>query len=353
MAKKRGRGGAPLFIVLTTVLLLALFLFGLNALNKSETYHYQASITPTPSATPRRVAVTRDPAAPTISPAPTALLFQMGAKGESVTELQTRLKALGYYQSDIDGQYGSGTKEAVTQFQKQHGLDADGIVGEKTYMLLFSDAAEQMKATPAPKTTDVLSGAVPLLVNRTHTLDEDFKPDGLVYLNQVCDSALVKIKGSEIQGVKTAVDALITMLEAAKAEGVTNWQISAGYRSYQYQKQLFDASVKKFMDQGSTKKSATSSTRLTVADPGASEHHTGLAFDVTVPDRTFADTKQCAWLHEHCWEYGFIVRYQKDKEKLTGFVAEAWHIRYVGLPHSTYMRENNLCLEEYVDYLAR
>ena len=148
------------------------------------------------------------------------------------------------------------------------------------------------------------------------------------------------------------MDALITMLTAAKNEGVTNWQISAGYRSYKYQKQLFDNSVQKFMNQGSSRSAAVSSTRLTVADPGASEHHTGLAFDVTVPDKSFAGTKQCAWLHENCWEYGFVVRYQADKEKITGFIAEAWHIRYVGLPHSTYMRENNLCLEEYIQYLT-
>ena len=53
-------------------------------------------------------------------------------------------------------------------------------------------------------------------------------------------------------------------------------------------------------------------------------------------------------MHKHCWEYGFVIRYQEDKEKLTGYLAECWHIRYVGLPHSLDMRDRNLCLEEYL-----
>ena len=71
-----------------------------------------------------------------------------------------------------------------------------------------------------------------------------------------------------------------------------------------------------------------------MADPGSSEHHTGLAFDITVAGTIFKGTEQQIWLHEHCWDYGFIIRYQEDKEKITGFLAECWHIRYVGLPHS-------------------
>ena len=66
---------------------------------------------------------------------------------------------------------------------------------------------------------------------------------------------------------------------------------------------------------------------------------------------TFASTKQSAWLNEHCWEYGFIIRYTKEKEKITGFEAEPWHIRYVGVEHAMYMKEHDLCLEEYVQGL--
>lgn len=352
MSRKRRRSATPLFLCLSAALLLALVFVGLNALSKSENYAYEASLTPTPSPTPRMVSVTRDPSAVTATPAPTALLIQSGARGDTVLALQKRLSELGYYSGEIDGQFGAGTKNAVIWFQNQHGLQADGIVGEKTYELLFSSSAQQAAATPTPAATDVLAGNAPLLVNRAHTLNASFFPTDLVYLRDVCPEGLVKIKGSEIQGVRTAVDALIGMLTAAQADGVDNWQVSAGYRSYGYQKTLFDQKVAQFVAQGYSKASAVSSARVTVADPGASEHHTGLAFDMTVPGQTFADTKQCAWLHEHCWDYGFIIRYTDDKQRITGFTGEAWHIRYVGPTHSKAMRDLGYCLEEYVDYLA-
>lgn len=146
---------------------------------------------------------------------------------------------------------------------------------------------------------------------------------------------------------------MIEMFKAAAEDGVTRWQISAGYRSYRYQQKLFDQQVQAYMDEGFSKANATSATRQTVADAGTSEHHTGLAFDITVPGTTFKGTDEQIWLHKHCWDYGFIIRYQKDKEKITGYIAECWHIRYVGLPHSQNMYDRNLCLEEYLEELGR
>ena len=151
-----------------------------------------------------------------------------------------------------------------------------------------------------------------------------------------------------MEGDRTAAQALAAMFEAAKQDGVTGWQISAAYRSYKYQQTLFDRKVKEYMDQGFSKSNATSAARQTVADPGTSEHHTGLAFDITVAGTSFKGTQQQKWLHKHCWDYGFIVRYQEDKEKITGYIAECWHIRYVGLPHSLTMLDKNQCLEEYL-----
>ncbi|MEG0125230.1 MAG: M15 family metallopeptidase, partial [Clostridia bacterium] len=106
--------------------------------------------------------------------------------------------------------------------------------------------------------------------------------------------------------------------------------------------------VKEFEAQGMNHKKAVSATSQTVADPGTSEHHTGLAFDITVKGTTFKGTEQQKWLQKHCWDYGFVIRYQEDKEAITGFLAECWHVRYVGLNHSIAMRDGNLCLEEYL-----
>lgn len=189
---------------------------------------------------------------------------------------------------------------------------------------------------------------LPLLVNAKTPLPEGYTPQELVMMRAYCDSAVVTIKGSEIEGERVAVDALMTMLRDAIAQGVSNWQISAGYRSVAYQQKLWDNKVYEYRQQGLSGAQAQQATAKYVAKPGSSEHHTGLAFDVTVPGESFPLTKQSKWLAEHCHEYGFVIRYTEEKADITGFQAEPWHIRYVGQPHARIMRENNWCLEEYV-----
>ena len=80
--------------------------------------------------------------------------------------------------------------------------------------------------------------------------------------------------------------------------------------------------------------------------PGTSEHHLGLAVDIVNVDN--AEKLCLQWLGEHCWEYGFIVRYQEDKAHITGIVDEPWHFRYVGTAVSMQMKNSGLCLEEYL-----
>ena len=112
---------------------------------------WEMSLTPTPEpAAPDSVmAVTPDPSLPTAEP-----VLRSGMTGESVKHLQSRLYTLGYYTAAIDGQYGAATKEAVAEFQRQNGLDADGIVGPETRRILFSAEAKPRRAegteTPAP-----------------------------------------------------------------------------------------------------------------------------------------------------------------------------------------------------------
>ncbi len=279
------------------------------------------------------------------TPAPTATpgLLKKGDDGGSVSLMQERLKELGYYNGEVDGDFGTGTEQAVRLFQSQNGLDADGIAAVKTFAVLYSDDARQVTVTPTPD-----PNAPPMLVNRDHPVDEGFAPYDLVLLKSEIPSSLATVKGSGIEGDRTAVQAMIEMFKAAHADGVDDWQISAGYRSYSYQKKLFDRQVNEYLDQGFSRSNAISATRKTVADPGTSEHHTGLAFDITVPGTIFKGTPEQIWLHKHCWDYGFVIRYQEDKEDITGYIAECWHIRYVGLPHSTIMRDRNQCLEEYL-----
>lgn len=343
--------------VLLAVMLVAGVILGVRVANLAQLTMVEARTTPTPVPPAHNVMlVTIDPNLPT--PAP---MLRTGSQGEDVKELQSRLQALGYYDGAIDGQFGGGTKKAVILFQQQNGLGDDGIVGEETRMVLYSPQAKVAVFTPTPAPTNTpaptpegipgyTADGLPILVNRQRLLPDDYEPIHLVNMTDYCDSSIVKIKGNGIEGEKVAVDALMTMLRAAHAEGITVWQVSAGWRSVNYQRQLFNEKVAEYKAEGFSQKNAESAASKTVADPGASEHHTGLAFDITVPGTTFAGTKQAKWLAENCWDYGFILRYTADKEHITGFVAEAWHFRYVGVDHAIRMRDQNLCLEEYIDY---
>ncbi|MGN0778647.1 MAG: D-alanyl-D-alanine carboxypeptidase family protein [Aristaeellaceae bacterium] len=338
------------------ILLVATVVLGVRVAGLVQLTQVEMNRTPTPNPAYGNVmAVTIDPNEPT--PAP---VIRHGAQGEEVKALQARLQTLGYYQGEIDGQFGNGTRAAVILFQQQHGLDADGVVGEATRAVLYSTDAHPIvvTATPAPTSTPaptdpttpgISANGMPLLVNRQHLLPEDYQTVDLVNMYDYCDSSVVTIKGNGIAGERIAVDALMTMLRAAISDGISPWQVSAGYRTVAYQQKLFDNQVYEYMQNGLSRANATSATRKTVADPGSSEHHLGLAFDITVPGVAFKGTRQAQWMAEHCWEYGFILRYTEDKEDVTGFLAEPWHFRYVGVEHSLIMREENLCLEEYLD----
>ena len=288
---------------------------------------------------------------PTPTPSATPAMLSSGSSGDEVKALQSRLQQLGFYSGVLDGDYGKGTRAAVKLFQAQHGLDDDGIAGQKTLEMLYSNDAQPMLVTPTPASVQVLAGSQPMLVNRQHPVASDFVPADLVNLSEYCDSSLVKIKYDGTQGVREAADALLRMLEAAKADGITSWQVSAAYRSYADQQRIFNNKVKSFQNNNPdwSLSRCRSAASVTVADPGASEHHTGLAFDMTVPNTSmFLGTPQCAWLHQHCWEYGFILRYTDEKQQITGFAGEAWHIRYVGTEHSLAMQQSGQCLEEYL-----
>ena len=134
------------------VVAIALLLPG--TLDSRRTLEIERAATPTPTADVRSMLmVTLDP---NNTPAPTALLLKTGVKGDEVTRLQQRLKELGYYNGEVDGQYGPGTAEAVRVFQDQHGLDSDGIAGEATRARLYAQDAQTCVPTATPTATPSL-----------------------------------------------------------------------------------------------------------------------------------------------------------------------------------------------------
>jgi len=137
---------------------------------------------------------------------------------------------------------------------------------------------------------------------------------------------------------KTAYQALTAMQADASSLGFS-LPLLSGFRSYNTQANLYNRYVKKDGE-------AVASTYS--AKPGHSEHQTGLAFDVGQINDNFGNTPSGAWLAENCHNYGFIIRYLKGKEAITGYKYEPWHIRYVGVEVATSIYNSGITLEEYL-----
>lgn len=150
---------------------------------------------------------------------------------------------------------------------------------------------------------------------------------------------------------------LQALLDAAKADGYT-LQVISGYRTFARSATLLENEVQEQMRvNGYSREKAEEVAATRVAPPGTSEHNTGLAVDILSGDyynhhsgieESFEYDAEAIWLKAHCAEYGFILRYPKDKQDITGIIFEPWHFRYVGVETATYIMENDLTLEEYL-----
>ncbi|MBR4628810.1 MAG: M15 family metallopeptidase, partial [Ruminococcus sp.] len=156
-----------------------------------------------------------------------------------------------------------------------------------------------------------------LIVNKTYSIPASYNPGAL---DPTCNEWFNKL----VQG--------------ASRDGI-NIFLSSGFRSYGYQEGLYNT----YAANDGVAKADTYSAR-----PGHSEHQTGLAIDVNEVSDLFIGTPEAQWIEDHCWEYGFILRYPKGKQDITGYKYEPWHIRYVGYDMSKKIHDRGgITLEEY------
>lgn len=192
---------------------------------------------------------------------------------------------------------------------------------------------QQQQSTPsyasAPVPGDYNYGAAPvqydidgltyiqgvLIANKSYSLPSTFNPG----LDATCQSQFYKLQSD------------------AAAQGLNIW-LSSGFRSYDYQSQIYNNYVARDGQAAADTYSAR---------PGHSEHQSGLAIDVNQIDDSFIGTPEAIWLENHCHEYGFILRYPQGKQDITGYKYESWHIRYVGTDMSYAIHSSGLTLEEY------
>ena len=185
------------------------------------------------------------------------------------------------------------------------------------------------------------------LVNKNNPLPKDY--DNMIETEVVFES------WREYYLDVRAADYLERMIDDAKEDGVDLLVVSA-YRTIEYQQQNFDNSVQDRMDnRGMSYDDAYADTLAEVALPGESEHNAGLALDImceeyqSMDDDGFENTDAFRWLDGHAAEYGFILRYPKGKQDVTGIIYEPWHYRFVGLYYANEIKKSGLCLEEYFE----
>ena len=171
-----------------------------------------------------------------------------------------------------------------------------------------------------------------ILLNKYNLVSKSYKPKNLVQVS-------TEYAKENILLTEETKNQFILMAEAAKKENLTLYAVS-GYRDYNYQKNLYD----KYYSIDKEKANEYSS------KPGHSEHHTGLAIDIsnkTTSYEEFDKTEEFKWMQENAHKYGFILRYPKDKTNETLYQYEPWHYRYVGIKISTYIKKHNISFEEY------
>ena len=199
---------------------------------------------------------------------------------------------------------------------------------------------ERDPAPDVPLTCDPRIDPLIVLVNKQNGLPSSYEPE------------LIDLKLPHKPGVATqqmrpeAAEALSRLFAAAEADGIKLGVVS-GYRSYGTQRAIH---AKKVAQRGR-------SAELTSAPPGKSEHQLGLAVDVSCAsisyrlNAIFSTTPEGQWVEAHCAEYGFIIRYRKEWQEVTGYKVEPWHIRYVGPEHARLVTALNVPYEVYMEYM--
>ena len=179
-----------------------------------------------------------------------------------------------------------------------------------------------------------------MLVNRIYGLSSDYVPEDIVKVPIAYAYSNIKLKSSILENIESLVS-------DAKAEGYT-FVVSMGYRTYKEQKNLYNSYAKSY---------GKSEADLYVARAGHSEYETGLSFDLepykyVKKVKNIKSSEEYKWLRENAYKYGFIFRFDSDKQYITKFSEDPWRLRYVGVDASTIIYSENISFEEYYAYFV-
>ncbi|WP_226529022.1 D-alanyl-D-alanine carboxypeptidase family protein [Metabacillus niabensis] len=225
-----------------------------------------------------------------------------------------------------------GQKNNIEQNIKQNEeqIDKDFLLDSQYFNVVKEVNGHKMIENPA----NIL-----VMLNKEFSLPESYVPANLVVPNVEFSFGDADVPKRYLR--EEAARALEELFALAEQDGIELFAVS-GYRSYSRQQEIFNAEKEK---------KGVEKALQAVALPGKSEHQTGLAIDVTSKGaglkEEFSETKEGKWVKENAHRAGFIIRYPKGKELITGYQYEPWHLRYVGKEKAAVIHENNLTLEEY------
>ncbi len=243
--------------------------------------------------------------------------------------------------SDAASDMMSGASDAMSDMGKAASDMTDGVSSTPT----SDPSGASVSSDAAMASAEAASNWQLRLVNAANPLPDDFEPE------------TSNIAGYEHRPFDMrAADWLEKMLHDAEQDGCKLYLVS-GYRSIGRQRALFQIKTEELMQQGLSAQQAEQEAARWVARPGTSEHNLGLAADIVSADwytthndltEDFEQTPAFAWLKANCAEYGFILRYPKEKEAVTGISYEPWHYRYVGQEAAKQIMLTGITLEEYL-----
>ena len=239
-------------------------------------------------------------------------------EAEKLNKLNNINEKIDYFNNNYIDRY-------ISYKEKNNNLTDEQIIKNVNMNLDLKQYEDKIKAKNLNKTN--------ILVNKYYYLEEDYVPNNLKAIKKQ-----YALDGMKL--VEEACNAFENMAKAAEKENLTIVAMSA-YRSYSYQVNLYNRYVKSDGKEAADTYSGR---------PGHSEHQTGLAVDVYNQKETYTNfekTKEFTWMQNHASEYGFILRFPKNKENETGYIYESWHYRYVGVEIAKYIKEHNISYEEY------
>ncbi len=235
----------------------------------------------------------------------------------------------------------SNASNTYEYYYNNNGVYKDGETMDSAEQL--NDMNENYANIDMPATINTDPASLTVFVNKEYGLPEDYIPSDLIepdikfYFSYFDEKRLLR---------SDAANALEKLVAAAEKKDLEIVGVS-GYRSFYRQKAIYTKNVRTM---------GKERTDMYSAVPGYSEHQTGWAIDLSCAsvhydlEEEFADTSEGKWLAKNCYKYGFIIRYPKGKESLTGYAYEPWHVRYVGVKLATFLHINNMTLEEYYNY---